>query len=147
MAQPDARDTSPLPEVGARATRTRGFTSEDVGRFADLVGDHNPIHLDAAYAERSPFGRPIVHGMLTASLLSAILGEELPGPGCIYLSQSLRFEAPVYVGDTLTASVEVIAARSEKRILTLRTLCVRQDGAVAIAGEAIVKWLPLPHAR
>ena len=128
-----------LPAVGERATRTTTFTPEAVAQFAALVGDHNPVHLDADFAARTPFGRPIVHGMFVASLLSGILGEELPGPGSIYLSQSLRFEAPVYVGDTVTATVEVSAAREGKRIVTLRTECHNADGARVISGEAIVK--------
>lgn len=139
MAQPGGREMPPLPPIGARASRTRAFTHEDVARFAELTGDHNPVHLDAEYAARSPFGQRIVHGMLTAGLLSALLGEELPGPGCVYLGQTLRFEAPVYPGEPVTASVEVIAVRPEKRILTLCTLCARQDGAPVITGEAVVK--------
>ena len=103
------------------------------------VGDRNAIHLDAEAAARTPFGRPIVHGVFVASLISAILGEDLPGPGSIYLSQSLRFEAPVYVGDTVTATAEVTAVRAEKRIVTLRTACVNAAGVRVISGEAIVK--------
>jgi acyl dehydratase len=128
-----------LPTVGQRATRSYTFTAESVTQFAALVGDGNPIHLDADYAAQTPFGRPIVHGIFVASLLSAALGEQLPGPGCIYLGQSLRFEAPVYVGDTVTASVEVTAVRAEKRIVTLRTECARADGVRVLSGEALVK--------
>ncbi len=128
-----------LPQIGERATRVCAFTPEMVAQFAALVNDHNPVHLDAEYAERTPFGHPIVHGMFVASLLSGILGERLPGPGSIYLGQTLRFEAPVFVGDTVTASVEVTAVRPEKRIVTLRTECVRDDGVRVISGEAVVK--------
>lgn len=128
-----------LPRVGASASRAHTFTADEVARFADLVGDHNPVHLDAEFAATTTFGRPIAHGMLVASLLSGLLGEELPGRGSIYLSQSLRFEAPVFVGDTVTATVEVTVVRPEKRIVTLRTACVRSDGIRAISGEAIIK--------
>lgn len=129
----------PLPTVGARASCALTFTSEAVAQFAALVGDHNPIHLDAEAAARTPFGRPIVHGMFVAGLISAVLGEELPGPGSVYLGQSLRFGAPVYVGETVTASVEVIATREAKRIVTLRTECHTAVGVRVISGEALVK--------
>lgn len=138
MREPQSESRA-LPEIGASASRQRTFTPEDVARFADLVGDHNPVHLDAAFAAQTPFGRPIAHGMLVASLLSGLLGEELPGPGSIYLGQSLRFEAPVFVGDTVTATVTVTAVRAEKRMLTLTTACVRSDGVRAISGEALIK--------
>lgn len=142
MSAPEPSETSAppaLPAVGARATRSNTFTPEAVARFAELVGDHNPAHLDATYAARTPFGRPIVHGMFVASMISGILGEELPGPGSIYLGQTLRFEAPVYVGDTVTATVEVAAVREGKRIVTLRTECVSANGVRVISGEAVVK--------
>ncbi len=132
-------ESDTLPSVGQRATRSCEFTPAMVAQFANLVGDRNPVHLDAEYAASTPFGAPIVHGMFAASLLSGILGEQLPGPGSIYLGQSLRFEAPVFVGDTVTASVEVVAVREGKRIVTLRTECVRDDGVRVITGEAVVK--------
>ena len=139
MTEPQRSPAGALPAVGDHASRSRAFTPEDVAQFAALVGDRNPIHLDAEAAARTPFGRPIVHGVFVASLISAILGEDLPGPGSIYLSQSLRFEAPVYVGDTVTATAEVTAVRAEKRIVTLRTACVNAAGVCVISGEAIVK--------
>lgn len=136
---PSAMPAPPLPELGARATRSRTITEADLVLFAGLSGDINPVHMDAVYAARSRFGARIVHGMLTASLVSAVLGNQLPGPGAIYLEQRLRFEAPVYIGDTLTAAVEVIALRAEKRIVTLRTECANQDGTLVLSGEAVVK--------
>ncbi len=139
MSTSDERHTVALPVIGAHAERTYTFTPESVARFAALVGDRNPVHLDADYAARTPFGRPIVHGIFVASLISAILGEDLPGPGSIYLGQTLRFEAPVYVGDTVIATAEVIAVRAAKRIVTLRTECARLDGVRVISGEALVK--------
>ena len=130
-----------LPAVGARATRVRTITDDDIVRFAEVSGDHNPVHLDAAYAARSPFGERIAHGFLTGSMVSALIGMELPGAGSIYLGQTMKFLAPVHIGDTVTASVEVIGVREEKCILTLRTDCTNQDGVVVLTGEATVKYV------
>jgi 3-hydroxybutyryl-CoA dehydratase len=128
----------PIPAVGTIETITRTITDADVATFADLTGDHNPVHLDAAYAATTRFRQPIAHGILTTGLISAVIGTKLPGLGAIYLNQSLKFTAPVYHGDTITASAEVIATRPDKRILTLRTACVNQHGATVIEGEAVV---------
>lgn len=128
-----------LPAIGERASRALTFTQEAVAQFADLTGDRNPLHLDAEYAAHTPFGRPIVHGILVAGLFSAILGEDLPGRGAIYLGQTLRFVAPVYVGETVTATAEVIAVRPEKRIITLKTDCANADGVPVVTGEATIK--------
>lgn len=125
-------------EIGARASRTKSITDEDVRAFAQASGDTNPVHLDDAYATTTQFGRRIAHGMLTASLVSAILGNDLPGPGTIYLGQDLKFKAPVYIGDTVTAVVELIKYREEKRIATFRTTCTNQDGKLIFEGEAVV---------
>lgn len=125
-------------EIGARASRTKSITDEDVRAFAQASGDTNPVHLDDAYAATTQFGRRIAHGMLTASLVSAILGNDLPGPGTIYLGQDLKFKAPVYIGDTVTAVVELIKYREEKRIATFRTTCTNQDGKLIFEGEAVV---------
>lgn len=135
----ESHEVRSLPTVGDVATRALTFSPEAVAQFADLVGDRNPLHLDADFAAKTPFGRPIVHGMLVSGLISGILGEDLPGPGSIYLGQTLRFEAPVYVGDTVTATAEVTAVRPEKRIVTLKTECVNSAGARVISGEATIK--------
>jgi len=111
---------------------------DDVQTFAALSGDANPIHLDPEFARQSIFGRPIVHGLFTTSLFSRLLGEELPGPGTIYLGQSLSFVRPVFVGDEVTASVEVTHIRQDKPIVTLRTIVTTNDG-IAVDGEAVVK--------
>ena len=124
--------------VGATASRSKTFTEDDVRFFAHLSGDANPVHLDEAYAASTRFGRRIVHGMFTAALISAVLGNDLPGPGTIYLSQTLQFKAPVYLGDTVTATVEVTRIREERGIVTLATTCTRQDGTVVLVGEAVV---------
>ena len=106
--------------------------------FADLVGDHNPVHLDEAFAATTRFGRRIAHGMLVAGLISTVLASDLPGPGTVYLSQTLQFKAPVYLGDTITVTVEVVKARGDKPIITLATVCTNQDGKPVIEGEAVV---------
>ena len=125
-------------EVGERASLSKTITVDDVDAFAELIGDFNPIHVDEAYAARSRFGRRIAHGMFTGGLISAVLGNELPGPGAIYLSQKLQFLAPVYIGDTITAVVEVMTWRSDKHILTLKTDCYKQDETQVATGEAVL---------
>ncbi|HEX9412005.1 MAG TPA: MaoC family dehydratase [Ktedonobacterales bacterium] len=128
----------PIPDLGTRATITRTITDDDVRHFARLTGDTNPVHLDSDYAATTRFGEPIVHGILTAGLISAVIGTQLPGLGAIYLKQALKFVAPVRHGDTITASAEVVDIRPDKRILTLRTECTNQHGECVIEGEAIV---------
>jgi acyl dehydratase len=125
-------------KIGDQATRTKTITDEDVQNFAKASGDTNPVHLDDAYAAGTRFGRRIAHGMLTGSLISAILGNDLPGQGTIYLQQEFKFKAPVFIGDTITAAVEVVAYREDRRIATLHTTCVNQDGTLVIDGEAVV---------
>lgn len=125
-------------EVGDKASRTKTFTDEDVRGFAQVSGDSNPIHLDDTYAAGTRFGRRIVHGMLTAGLISATIANDLPGEGRIYMSQSLQFKAPVFIGDTITATVEVVRLRPDRRIATLATTCVNQDGVLVLTGEAVV---------
>jgi 3-hydroxybutyryl-CoA dehydratase len=124
--------------IGDVAELSRTFTGEDVQAFAALTGDHNPVHLDDHYASGTRFKRRIVHGMLTASLLSSVLANKLPGEGTVYLSQSLKFVAPVYLDDTVTARVTVSAIRQDKPIATLETVCVNQRGEPLITGEAVV---------
>lgn len=133
MSQPPG----PL-RVGQSATISKVVSPEVVKQFADLVGDRNPVHLDPEHAARSRFGRPIAHGMLAASLISAALGTELPGPGTIYLSQTLQFRKPVFVGDEVTATVTIVAMREDRPILTLETVCSNQAGEVVVTGEATV---------
>lgn len=125
-------------KIGDTASRTKTFTDEDVRLFARLSGDDNSVHLDDEYAAKTPFGRRIVHGMLTASLISAVLGCDFPGVGTIYLGQEVKFKAPVFIGDTITATVELVKYREDKRICTFRTTCTNQDGTIVIEGEAVV---------
>lgn len=125
-------------EVGTSASRTKTITEADVRAFADVSGDQNPLHLDSDYAASTPFGRPIAHGMLTTSVISGILGNDLPGLGTIYLSQSVSFKAPVFIGDEITATVELTNYREDKRIATFRTTVTNQDGKLVVDGEAVV---------
>jgi 3-hydroxybutyryl-CoA dehydratase len=124
--------------IGDTASITRTITDEDIRAFANLSGDHNPVHLDDAYAQTTRFLGRIAHGMWGASLISAVLGTRLPGPGSIYLSQTLKFLGPVYIGETLTARVTVQKVKGEKPIVTLDSVCENQRGEVVIRGEAVV---------
>lgn len=120
------------------ASLTREVTAADVETFARLTGDDNPVHLDESYAAGTRFGRRIAHGILAAGLISAVLGSKLPGPGAIYLHQSLDFKLPVFLGDTITAEVEVVEVRPDKPIVTLDTRCLNQDGKVVLSGRAVL---------
>jgi 3-hydroxybutyryl-CoA dehydratase len=124
--------------IGDTAEFYRTISEADVHAFAELTGDRNPVHLDEEYAGRSRFGRRIAHGMLTASLVSSVLANQLPGEGTVYLSQSLKFVAPVYLGDTVTARVTVTNIREDKFIATLETVCLNGRGEVVVKGEAVV---------
>lgn len=124
--------------VGERASLTKTVSEADVAIYADLIGDFNPLHVDDEYARKSRFGRRIAHGMLTAGLISAVLGNKLPGAGGIYLSQQIEFLAPVYLGDTIATTVEVTAWRPDKRILTLKTDCYNQDELQVVTGKAVL---------
>jgi len=123
--------------VGQSAETTRVVGSGDIEAFAALSGDLNPVHLDEAYAQTTPFGGRIAHGMLTAAYISAVLGNELPGPGSIYLSQSMRFRRPVRIGDPVTARVTVTALDARKGHATFATLC-EVNGKTVIDGEALI---------
>ncbi len=127
-------------EVGHAGEVTKTFTEEDVVSFAGLSLDTNPVHLDEEYAAGTLFKRRIVHGMLSASLISAALATKCPGPGSIYLGQELSFQKPVYFGDTLTARVEVIE-KLPKRVVVLSTTVTNQNGDVVISGKATLKKL------
>lgn len=125
-------------KVGDAATLSKTIRDEDVRAFAELTGDHNPVHLDDEYAAGTRFGRRVAHGMLAASLISAALANELPGRGTVYLSQQLQFTAPVFPGDTVTARVAVTKVREDKPVVTLDTVCTNQRGETVIRGEAVV---------
>ncbi|MGI9292402.1 MAG: MaoC family dehydratase [Pseudomonadales bacterium] len=126
--------------VGDSATISKVFNNDDVEKFAIVSEDCNPIHLDETAAADSIFGQRVVHGMLVGSLFSALLGTKLPGEGSIYLGQTLSFKAPVFIGEEVTASVEILEIRESKSIAKLRTLCVNSSGVTVIDGEAVVKF-------
>ena len=126
------------PDVGARATWTRTFSAEDVELYARITGDRNPLHFDASFAAARRPGRLIVHGGLTTGLFNALVAEVLPGPGSVFLHQEWDYPAPAYIGDTVTAEAEVIAARPDKPITTLRCVARREDGTEVLRGECVV---------
>ncbi|TFF73848.1 enoyl-CoA hydratase [Aeromonas taiwanensis] len=130
---------APSLAVGQKASLTKRFGPAEVAAFAGLSEDFNPLHLDPDFAATTVFERPIVHGMLLASLFSGLLGQQFPGKGSIYLGQSLSFKLPVFVGDEVTAEVEVIALRDDKPIATLATRIYTPSGDLAVTGEAVVK--------
>lgn len=125
-------------QVGDTASMSKLVSDEDVRVFADISGDRNPVHLDDEFAAGTPFKKRIAHGALSGALISAVLGMSMPGPGTIYLSQTLNFKAPVYIGEEITAKLEVTAYRADKRITTLKTEVYNQDNKLVLAGEAVV---------
>ncbi|HEY6431453.1 MAG TPA: MaoC family dehydratase [Acetobacteraceae bacterium] len=127
--------------IGQTASTSKTITEADILLFAAVSTDTNPVHIDAEAASRSIFKERVAHGMLSAGLISAVLGTRLPGPGTIYLGQTLRFRAPVKIGATVTATVEVTALQPEKRRATLKTTCTVAGQAV-IEGEAQVQLPP-----
>ncbi|HEY0729392.1 MAG TPA: MaoC family dehydratase [Pyrinomonadaceae bacterium] len=126
--------------IGDTATRTKTITDEDVRAFAAVSGDKNPIHLDESFAANTSFGKRIAHGMLSASLISAVLANDLPGQGSIYMGQTLKFVAPVFIGDEITARVTVTSVRDDKPIAKLETVCVNQRNEIVIKGEATIHY-------
>jgi 3-hydroxybutyryl-CoA dehydratase len=123
--------------VGDRAEWRKTIAAGDVERFAELTGDRHPAHFDEEYARASSFGRPVAHGMLTASLLSTANGILLGKAGAVSVEQTLRFLRPVFVGDTITATTEVVEIFPETQRLRCRTTCTNQHGEVVVAGQAI----------
>ena len=124
--------------VGQRASLELMVTDEVVRGFAEVVRDFNPVHMDDEAAGKTRFGRRIAHGMLPASLISAVLGTSLPGPGTIYLEQHLKFVAPVFIGDQITAEVEIASVDPERGIIVLETRCTTGSGKLVVTGEAKV---------
>lgn len=125
-------------QVGERACFAKTVTEANMTTFAGLIGDFNPVHVDAEYVRKSRFGRRVAHGMFTGGLISTVLGNKLPGPGSIYLSQQIEFLVPVYIGDTITAVVEVVSWRPDKRIITLKTDAYNQDEKQVVTGKAVL---------
>lgn len=128
-------------EIGQSASFSKTITESDISTFAGLTGDFNPIHINQQEAEQSIFGRRIAHGMLSASLISTVIGMYLPGKGAIYLGQNIQFKEPVDIGDTITAQVTVDEIiNKEKGIIRLKTQCLNQKGVLVIDGDAVVKY-------
>ncbi|HUF03786.1 MAG TPA: MaoC family dehydratase [Aridibacter sp.] len=126
---------------GDTFTTSREVTDELVRKFAEVSGDFNPIHLDDEFASTTRFGKRIAHGMLSGAFISAVLGYELNVRKIVYLGQTLRFRAPVFIGDTVTAKATVREIREDKPVVTIDTVCVNQDGAVVVEGEAAIMLL------
>lgn len=124
--------------LGDRAEFTKTVSESDVYLYAGLTGDFNPAHINEPYAEKTFFKTRIAHGMLPAGFISAILGTRLPGPGTIYIGQTLNFTAPVQIGDTITASAEVAEIMADKNRIRLKTVCENQNGVIVLDGEAVV---------
>ena len=131
------------PAIGARGTWTRAFTAADVEAYATITGDRNPLHFDPDFAARTRPGRLIVHGGLTTGLFNALVAEVLPGPGSVFLHQEWDYPAPAYLGDTVTAEAEVIEARSDKPITTLRCVARTDDGTEVLRGTCVT-WTFVP---
>lgn len=125
-------------KIGDTASLSKTITEREVRLFGELTGDFNPVHFDDEFAKTTQFKRRIAHGMLGASLISAVLANQLPGRGTVYLSQTLKFTAPVYLGDTVTVSVTVTNIKEDKPIVTLETVCTNQNNEIVIKGEAVV---------
>jgi acyl dehydratase len=133
-----SRSPDRVPIAGQRAERSHTFTDADVQAYADLTGDHNPLHFDDAFVAGTRFERRIIHGGLTTGMFNAIVAQQLPGPGSVFLHQEWDYPAPVYVGDTVTAEVEVVEARPDKPITRLRCIARRADGTEVLRGESVV---------
>ena len=123
-------------QVGQTAQRSLTLTSEHVETFARLTGDYNPLHFDAGFAKATRFGGLVVQGGLTTGLLHALVAMDLPGPGSVFLSQTWKFTAPVYIGDTITAQAEVVSVHATKPVTQLKILVTRQTGETVLEGEA-----------
>lgn len=131
------------PAVGAVAERSRTVERADIERFTELSGDRNPLHYDEELAAASRFGTIIVQGGVTTAILNAVVAEDLPGPGTVFLRVEWDFRAPVRPGDTITGRVEVVEARDDRPITRLRTTVTRADGVVAVEGSAVCYTVPL----
>ena len=132
------------PEVGDTATRGLSVTADHVEAYARITGDRNPLHFDEDFAAETKFGRLVVQGGLTTGLLHALVAMDMPGPGTVFLNQDWRYTAPVYIGDTITATATVVSVHAAKPVTQLAIEVVREDGEVVLAGEA---WCYTFNAR
>ena len=143
-----ANEPSPVwprgaPSVGQTASMSRKVEARDIELFTALSGDRNPLHYDEAAARRTKFGEIVVQGGVTSAILNAVVAEKLPGPGTVFLQVTWSFKAPVRPGDVITGTVEVVEARLDKPVTKLRTRVVRDDGVVALEGDAVCYTMPL----
>lgn len=129
-------------KIGDQFSTSKQITDSVVRAFANLSGDYNPIHIDEEFAKTTGFGRRIAHGMISGALISAVLGYEFKERKIVYLSQSLKFVAPVFIDDTVTATATVKNIREDKPIVTIETVCTKQTGETVVKGEAVVMILP-----
>jgi acyl dehydratase len=136
-----------MPAVGQRARRTRTVAASDIERFTEISGDRNPLHYDEAVARASRFGGIVVQGGVTSAILNAVVAEDLPGPGTVFLQVNWSFKAPVRPGDAITGEVEVTAVRADKPITELLTRVVRSDGTVVLDGTAVCYTMPITPSR
>ncbi len=125
--------------IGQTCNYEKTVSEEDILMFARLSGDVNPVHIDEEYAKTTQFGGRIAHGMYTAALISAAMALQIPGPGGVYLSQTMKFKAPVKIGDTLTVTIEVTGKREGKNFVTLSTIVCNQHGKIVVVGEAMAR--------
>ena len=132
-----------MPRVGQKASRSRTVETRDIERFTEISGDRNPLHYDETLARTTKFGEIIVQGGVTSAILNAVVAEDLPGPGSVFLQVNWSFKAPVRPGDVITGTVEVIEVREDKPITKLQTFVTRQDGVVALEGDAVCYTMPL----
>jgi len=135
--------TRDAPRVGQKAERSRKVEPQDIRLFTDISGDRNPLHYDEAAARASRFGEIVVQGGVTSAILNAVVAEDLPGPGTVFLHVDWKFTAPVRPGDTITGVVEVLEVREDKPITKLKTSVRRQDGVVVLEGTAVCYTMAL----
>lgn len=135
-----------MPSVGQAAQRTREITSRDIELFTEISGDRNPLHYDEEVAKATPFGGIVVQGGVTTAILNAVVAEDLPGPGTVFLQVNWSFKAPVRPGDRITGHVEVTKVRADKPITELRTRVTLADGKVVLDGDAVCYTMPIKAA-
>ena len=135
-----------VPKVGDSAERSRVIEPEDIERFTAISGDRNPLHYDREAVKATKFGEIVVQGGVTSAILNAVVAEDLPGPGTVFLQVNWSFKAPVRPGDTITGRVELTSVREDKPITKLKTSVTRDDGVVVLEGDAVCYTFPLPSA-
>ena len=132
-----------MPKIGQKAQRSRTVKPRDIELFTEISGDRNPLHYDEAIAKGTSFGETVIQGGITSAILNAVVAEDLPGPGTVFLQINWSFKAPVRPGDTITGKVEVSKVRQDKPITELRTEVVRDDGTVVLDGDAVCYTMPI----